>query len=187
MNTAVFVGLVGASGAGKSTIARHLANWHGFSFLKSVTTRAPRPGEDAQGEYVFTSPIVFESMWAQGRLVERAEHGDNLYGMLAPATMFGKFVSPVNAHGIFDLAGSSGKRHNMEILPVAVLPPDEDTLNRRNAGEGWEARRARDPMGGINEGVALFAGSPKYALTVVNHDSVKAAREVAKFVAGRSK
>ena len=61
------------SGAGKSSIVRGLlAREAGVTASVSVTTRAPRAGEEHGADYFYTDMTGFQSMVAQGALLEHA-------------------------------------------------------------------------------------------------------------------
>jgi len=69
------------SGAGKSTLAKRLLQWDSdIRFSVSATTRAPRVGEEHGREYYFHTRDEFETMVAQGDMLEHAEVFGNLYG-----------------------------------------------------------------------------------------------------------
>ena len=72
--------IVGASGAGKTTVAtRLLSSASDFGFVRSITTRAPR-GDAHDGEYIYTDRAGFLDRIEKGKLVEYMEYGDNMYG-----------------------------------------------------------------------------------------------------------
>ena len=69
------------SGAGKSTLSRMLMEWDPtMRFSVSATTRKPRPGEEDGREYYFRSRAEFETLVAQGEMLEHAEVFGNFYG-----------------------------------------------------------------------------------------------------------
>lgn len=72
----------GASGSGKSTVVKHLADDGRVSPFVSIsaTTRAARTGEEHGREYLFLSRDDFENLIRQGELLEWAEVHGNLYG-----------------------------------------------------------------------------------------------------------
>ena len=72
--------LVGASGAGKTTVAQAIIeNGSKFLMVRSVTTRAPR-GDSHDGEYIYKTRDEFLKMVQDSELLEYMEYGDNLYG-----------------------------------------------------------------------------------------------------------
>jgi guanylate kinase len=68
------------SGAGKSTIARHLMEDKDIVLSVSVTTRGRRPSEIDGVHYHFIDKKKFEKMRDQGDLLEWAEVHGNCYG-----------------------------------------------------------------------------------------------------------
>src|SRR5439155_1797839 len=69
---AVFV-IAGPSGVGKSTIVARLRQTQpDLWWSVSVTTRAPRPGEEHGVDYLFTGDAAFDDLVAGGELLEWA-------------------------------------------------------------------------------------------------------------------
>ena len=169
------------SGAGKSSITRALlaAEPH-LTLSVSVTTRAPRTGEQEGVHYFFRSAGEFAAMAARGELLEWAEVFGRGYGTpRAP-------VEAALARGqdvVFDIDWQ-GHRQLRAALPgdvvgLFILPPSlaelQARLRARGAdGEAEIARRmaaARDEM----------SHAPEFDCVLVNHDfaaSVAAARAV---------
>ncbi|MFH1708057.1 MAG: guanylate kinase [Planctomycetota bacterium] len=72
--------LSGPSGAGKSTLVRRiLAEYSGFTYSVSATTRAPRPGEREGVDYFFVSEERFQAMIREDALLEWARVYDRFY------------------------------------------------------------------------------------------------------------
>ncbi len=126
------------SGAGKTTIARHLLESDpGISLSVSVTTRVARPGEVDGVDYRFVDRQQFEAMRLNGELLEWAQVYDNCYGTLrAP-------VEAMLARGqdvLFDIdwqgAQQLGEKMARDLVRVFILPPSvqvlEERLKRRN-------------------------------------------------------
>lgn len=72
--------LIGESGSGKTTILEELEK-RGFERAINYTTREKRVGEENGKEYQFVSKQEFETMWEQGKLVQRAEFNGEYYGI----------------------------------------------------------------------------------------------------------
>lgn len=74
--------LCGPSGSGKSTllnkVLKEFPNQFGFSV--SHTTRKPRPGEINGKHYHFTDTETIKSDIANGKFIESATFGGNIYG-----------------------------------------------------------------------------------------------------------
>jgi len=137
------VGLVLAapSGAGKSSIARSLrALDPAVTLSVSVTTRAPRAGEQEGVHYLFRSQPQFDELVRRGELLESATVFGRCYGTpRAP-------VEDALAHGrdiVFDIDWQ-GHRHLRAALPddivgVFILPPALAELEARLRARGDDA------------------------------------------------
>ncbi len=73
--------LIGASGAGKSSIANLLLMDEGYELVHSATTRPKRLDKNI-GEYIYLSRKEFSERLLMGDFLEYTEYGDNLYGTL---------------------------------------------------------------------------------------------------------
>lgn len=71
--------LVGPTCCGKSTIADILCSKYGFGYVRTTTTREPRPG-DTQDKFSFVSPREFKFLETDHQLLESAEYSSNKYG-----------------------------------------------------------------------------------------------------------
>ncbi|HTR17688.1 MAG TPA: guanylate kinase [Acetobacteraceae bacterium] len=126
------------SGAGKSTITRALlASDDAVSLSVSVTTRAPRPGEQEGVHYYFRNQAEFESLAASGALLEWASVFGRSYGTprapVEQALAAGRDV-------LFDIDWQ-GFRQLRAALPIDVvgvflLPPSLAALEQRLCGRG---------------------------------------------------
>ncbi len=73
--------VAGPSGVGKGTLVQQLRDRHPDLCLSvSVTTRAPRSGEQEGINYFFRTRDQFQELLAAGGLLEWAEYAGNLYG-----------------------------------------------------------------------------------------------------------
>ena len=73
--------LSGPSGSGKGTIIKSLLQQREDTVLSiSVTTRAPRPGEEDGVHYFFRTREEFEELIRLNALLEFAEYNGNYYG-----------------------------------------------------------------------------------------------------------
>ena len=71
----------GFSGAGKGTLMKGLlSKYDNYALSVSMTTRAPRPGEENGREYFFITREQFEKNIADGKLIEHAQYVGNYYG-----------------------------------------------------------------------------------------------------------
>ena len=97
----------------------------------SATTRPPRHHEADGREYHFLHRADFESLIAQGEVLEWAEYGGHLYGTLR------REVEPLLADGvdvILDIENEGAKqvrRHDDRAVLVFIRPPSIEELERR--------------------------------------------------------
>jgi len=129
------------SGAGKSTLARRLMDWDPtIRFSVSATTRPPRPGEVDGQHYYFRDRAAFETMIAEGEMLEHAEVFGNFYG--SPR-------APVEAamregrDTLFDIDWQGGQQIRnsalgRDVVSVFVLPPSIAELDRRLRGRAQD-------------------------------------------------
>jgi guanylate kinase len=125
--------LAAAPGGGKTSVSRALlASEPNLTLSISVTTRAPRPGEQEGVHYFYRSMAQFEAMAAAGELLEHARFLGRGYGTprapVEAALAAGKDV-------LFDIEWQ-GHRQLKEKLPedvvgVFLLPPSLEELERR--------------------------------------------------------
>jgi guanylate kinase len=159
------------SGAGKSTLARRLMQWDtSLSFSVSATTRAPREGEKDGREYFFRSREQFETMVAEGEMLEHAEVFDNLYGSprgpVEDAIKAGHDV-------IFDIDWQGGQQVRNsglaeDVVSIFILPPSIPELEARlrsRAKDSDEVIATR--MKKSREEISHWA---EYDFCLVNHD-----------------
>lgn len=77
----VIVSISGPSGAGKSFLANKLKENEGFKEIVSVTTRAPREGEQHGVHYFYVSKEEFMKMDENNQLIEKTDVNGNFYGV----------------------------------------------------------------------------------------------------------
>jgi len=159
------------SGAGKSTLTRMLMAWDAsMRFSVSATTRAPRPGEQDGREYFFRSREAFESMVAEGQMLEHAEVFGNLYG--TPR-------GPVEANmrdgcdTVFDIDWQGGQQIRTsalgrDVVSIFVLPPSIAELDRRLHARGQDSDEViAGRMAKSRDGISQWA---EYDYVLVNKD-----------------
>ena len=120
------------SGSGKSTLARRLIDSDPkLDFSTSVTTRQPRPGDEAGKSYRFVSEEEFLAMRDRDELLEWAEVFGNYYGtsteVLEQARESGHdLLLDIDVHGAGQL-----KERLSEAVTVFILPPSREELEKR--------------------------------------------------------
>lgn len=168
--------LSGPSGAGKSTVVSKLMERRGdVCFSVSVTTRAPRPGEQDGVNYFFVTRERFEEMVRTGELLEHAEYVGNCYGT-PRAYVEQRLEAGYNV--ILDIE-VQGARQVMEAAPEAVLvfliPPTLAELERRLRARGTESDEV---IRGRLERAKEECRSDFYRYIVINDDADTAAKEL---------
>lgn len=137
----VMLVLSSPSGAGKSTISRALLESEGDLALSvSVTTRAPRPGEDEAVHYFFRSIPDVEAMAEKGELLEWAKVFENYYGTprqpVENALSAGRDV-------MFDIdwQGNRQLKENApdDVVSIFILPPSLAELEQRLVKRGQDS------------------------------------------------
>lgn len=121
------------SGAGKSTICRRLlTDFPQLQTSVSVTTRAPRPGEEDGVHYHFLDRDHFDARVKAGDFLEWAEVHENRYGTpkapVEAAIEAGRDVLfDIDWQGARDIA----RQMPTDTVRVFVLPPSMAELARR--------------------------------------------------------
>jgi guanylate kinase len=131
----------GPSGVGKSTIAMKLGQ-AGIPRVMTTTTRAPRGTEKNGVEYRFLSRPEFEAEIRQGRFLEHAEIGGNLYG--TPKERIEQELSSRSLVLVdIDTQGAANVRKmGLPALFVFIAPPDMAELRKRLEGRKTESPEA---------------------------------------------
>lgn len=68
---------VGITASGKTELARHVCKKHGFLYIKSLTTRERREGEE---EYIYLTHSEFEDLISNDEVLEYTNYLGNYYG-----------------------------------------------------------------------------------------------------------
>ena len=116
------------SGAGKTTISRRLLDLDdNLSLSISLTTRPPRPGEEAGRDYIFVDEKAFQDMVGRDELLEHAHVFGHYYGTprapVEEALAAGRDV-------LFDIdwqgTQQMADRAREDLVTVFILPPSTD-------------------------------------------------------------
>ncbi|MBC8269143.1 MAG: guanylate kinase [Rhodospirillaceae bacterium] len=158
------------SGAGKSTISRALMERDdNLTMSVSATTRTARPGEVDGKDYYFVDKAAFDTMVAEGKMLEHAQVFDHFYGTpkepVEAALIEGRDVMfDVDWQGTQQLAENASK----DLVRVFILPPSMEELERRLYA------RAQDSEDVVKKRMAEAASEmshyPEYDYIVVNTD-----------------
>ena len=171
------------SGAGKTTVSRWLLkNEPNLTMSVSVTTRAPRPGEQHGREYYFVGTGEFQRMVKDRELLEHAEVFGNFYGTPKEPVMESlagglDVLFDIDWQGAQQLRALAGE----DMVSVFLLPPTREELERRLRG------RAEDTPEVIAQRMAKADNEisrwSEYDYVVVNDFIEKTEREVASSLA----
>lgn len=172
------------SGAGKSTIVKHLIDHSGidFGFSISATSRAPRGTEKHGVEYFFMSAEEFKQKIAEGAFIE--------YEEVYPGCFYGTLKTEVERvlnsgkHMLFDVDVKGGlsikKLYGEEALAVFVQPPSVEELHRRLVNRATDSEEMIAKRVSKAEWEMQFA--PEFDLIIVNDTLEKAQQETEKAV-----
>lgn len=139
-NRGILVVLSGFSGSGKGTVVKEIMKKYSNEYALSIsaTTRDPREGETDGVEYFFKTREEFETMIANGELVEYAQYVGNYYG--TPWAYVDKQLSAgkdvileIEIQGALKV-----KERFPETVLVFMTPPSAEELKRRLIGRGTE-------------------------------------------------
>ena len=135
----ILIVVSGFSGAGKGTLMRKLLEtYDNYALSISMTTRAPREGEQHGVEYFFTTKEDFEKKIAENQLIEYATYCGNYYGTpkeyVEEQLAAGKdVILEIEIQGALQI-----KKKFPECLLLFVTPPSAKELERRLVGRGTE-------------------------------------------------
>ncbi len=170
--------LAGPTAVGKGTVAAHVRAHHPAVWLSvSVTTRAPRPGEQDGVHYHFVTDEEFDALRQDGGLLEWAVvHGRAKYG--TPKTPVEAALSEGRPALLeIDLQGARQVRTAMPgALFVFLAPPSWDELVDRLVGRGTESPAERE----VRLGTARteLAAASEFDVTIINDDVARAAADL---------
>lgn len=135
----ILIVLSGFSGAGKGTLVKKLLEtYDNYALSISMTTRAPRPGEEEGVHYFFTDREHFEEQIAVDGLIEYAQYCGNYYGT-PRAYVEEQLSAGRNVLLEIEIQGAlKVKELFPESLLLFVTPPSGAELERRLRGRGTE-------------------------------------------------
>jgi guanylate kinase len=173
----------GPSGVGKSSVVGELRKLEpDIYFSVSVTTRQPRPGEVDGAHYHFVDRAEFDTMVADGRLLEWAEFAGNRYG--TPREPVEKAIAEGRPAVLeIELQGARQVRAAMpEARLVMLMPPSWDELVGRLTGRGTENEAAVQAR--LGEAERELAAAGEFDHRLVNADVREAAEHLLNLITG---
>ena len=174
--------LAAPSGAGKSSLTRALlAAEPDLSLSVSVTTRAPRPGEQDGVHYHFRDQATFDAMVARGEFLEHA----TVLGRHSYGTPRAQVEAELGAGRdvVFDIdwQGHQQLRAALlgDVVGVFILPPSLAALESRLRGRGGdtEAEVARR-MGRARDEISHWAEFDHVLVNTVFDDALAELRAI---------
>lgn len=169
MDRGILVVVSGFSGAGKGTIMKRLIEkYDNYALSISVTTRAPREGEQEGREYFFRTRGEFEELIRQGQLIEYAQYVGNYYG--TPRTYVDEQLdSGKDVILEIEIQGALNVKEKLPgTLLLFVTPPSARELKKRLETRGTETEKSiRDRLDRAKEEAEGVSG---YDYLLVNDD-----------------
>jgi len=165
----------GPSGVGKSTIAKKLGD-AGIPRVMTTTTRAPRGTEKNGVEYRFLGRPDFEAEVAQGKFLEWAEIGGNLYGTPKERIEQELASRPLVLVDIDTQGAATLRKMSLPALYVFIAPPDMAELRRRLEGRQTESPEAVKMR--LARAEREMAQKDSYDAVVVNSTVERAVEEI---------
>lgn len=159
----------GPSGAGKGTICSALmkdADPEELCLSVSVTTRAPRTGEQDGVHYYFITEDEFEDLRMNDGLLEFAEVYGRHYGT-PKQKVIDKLNEGVDVILEIEMQGALKVRKSYpDGVFIFILPPSMAELRKRITGRGTETQEAIDYR--LSQALSEIAYIDKYDYAVVN-------------------
>jgi len=135
VKSGMLVIISGPSGSGKGTVVKQLRPENGYALSISVTTRAPREGEQHGRDYFFATKDEFKKMREENALLEHAAYVGNYYGTprkyVEEQIENGKIVVlEIDVHGALQIKEKFPSAILIFLIPPS-LPELSDRLNKR--------------------------------------------------------
>lgn len=173
----ILIVVSGFSGAGKGTLMKKLIQtYDNYALSVSMTTRAPREGEQNGIDYFFATREEFERSIALGGLIEHACYCGNYYGTpreyVEKQLESGKdVILEIEIQGALKV-----KEKFPETLLLFVTPPNAPELKRRLVGRGTETEEVIDKR--LSRAVEESQGIESYDYLVINDDLEECVKEI---------
>lgn len=169
------------SGGGKGTLIKEvLETVPNLGYSVSLTTRAPRFGEEDGRHYHFVSKTEFESEIAEGGFLEYAEVHGNFYGTSL------RQIERITGEGRdvileIDVQGAASVLEKVpEAVSIFILPPSFETLRARLIARATEGQNDLDLRLRNSYGEVMQYTRFKYV--IINDEVALAARKLASVI-----
>ena len=186
MNKGMLVIISGPSGSGKGTVVKRLAPEKDYALSVSVTTRAPRAGEQDGRDYFFTTEADFHKMREENALLEHALFVGHFYG--TPRQYVESRISDCKIVVLeIEVQGALQVKEKFpDAVLIFLMPPTMPELHRRLVRRGTEdTKLVHARLKKALEEVPLI---DRYNYLVINDDVSRAVETIDSIVtAERSK
>lgn len=179
----IIIVVSGFSGAGKGTLMKKLTEvYDTYALSVSMTTRAPRPGEQEGRDYFYVSREEFEYRIGQDGFVEHAEYCGNYYGTprdyVESQLEAGKdVILEIEIQGALEI-----RKKFPTALLLFVMPPSVAELKKRLTGRGTETEEVIDRR--MRRAVEEAQGIEEYEYIIVNDDLDTCVKEMHSLIQG---
>lgn len=179
----IIIVVSGFSGAGKGTLMKKLTEvYDTYALSVSMTTRAPRPGEQEGRDYFYVSREEFERRIGQDGFVEHAEYCGNYYGTprdyVESQLEAGRdVILEIEIQGALEI-----KKKFPTALLLFVMPPSAAELKKRLIGRGTETEEVIDRR--LRRAVEEAQGIEEYEYIIINDDLDTCVKEMHSLIQG---
>ena len=166
------------SGAGKSSISRHLLDQDANLYLSvSATSRKRRPGEVEGRDYSFVSAEEFQLMINRGDFYEYAKVFDNYYGT-PKAPVEAKMRDGQDVLFDIDWQGTQQMKAQArdDLVSVFILPPSIAELEKRLNKRGQDSAEVVAKR--MSKAADEMSHYPEYDYIIVNHNLEESVAQV---------
>lgn len=183
MNSGKLIIVSAPSGAGKTTLVKHLLeNLDAIEFSVSCATRSPRENEVNGKDYYFLSTEEFKQKIENQEFAEWEEvYTGSFYGTLKSEIYR---IWAKGNHVIFDIDVVGGinlkKLYPDNSLSVFIMPPSVDELEKRLRARNTESEDKLQMRVEKAEKELILA--PKFDKIIVNDDLEKSKKEIVKLI-----
>ena len=162
---------------GKGTVMKKLLKkYDNYALSISMTTRAPRAGEENGREYFFVDTDTFEQKIEENKVIEYAKYCDNYYGTpreyVEEQLESGKdVILEIEIQGALKV-----KEMFPDTVLLFIMPPSAEELQRRLVSRGTETAEVIKKRMDRAVEEALFM--EKYDYIVINDDLDRCVEEL---------